>query len=104
MSETDADMNIGIGINVMQVVDETLYLPGETGLEIEELAAPQLALFEDTEVEVSDDAEVVSSTSKRNSQVLVGCRIGVHDLPAGEDNLIVDNIVTNETPSLREVR
>lgn len=97
-------MDINVRIWVVQIVDEALYLSGETGLEVEELAAPQLALLEDAEVEASDDAEVTASAFERNPQVPISFGIGIHDLSTREDNFIIDNVVANETTSIGEVR
>lgn len=93
-------MHVGVGSWILQVRDEALDLRGNAGLEVENLAAPQLVL-EDRQLDASDDAEVVSAASQRNPQVHVVLRVGVDDLAAGKNNLVSDYIVADEATSIR---
>lgn len=97
-------MHVGVGGWILQVRDEALDLRGDAGLEVEDLAAAQLALLEDGQLDAGDDAEVVRAASERNPQVLVDLRVGVDDLAAGKNNLVVDYVVTDEATSIRVVR
>lgn len=94
-------MHVGVGSWILQVRDEALDLRGNAGLEVENLAAPQLALLEDRQLDASDDAEVVRAASQRNPQVHVVLRVGVDDLAAGKNNLVSDYIVADEATSIR---
>lgn len=97
-------MHISGGGWILQVSDEALDLRGHAGLEVEHLAAPQISLLEDGQLDAGDDAEVVRAASERNPQVLVALRVGVDDLAAGKNNLVVDYVVTDETARVRVVR
>lgn len=99
----DADMHISGGGWILQVGDEALDLRGHAGLEVEHLAAPQISLLEDGQLNAGDDAEVVRAASERNPQVLVALCVGVDNLAAGKNNLVVDYVITDEAARIRVV-
>lgn len=61
-------------------------------------------MLEDGQLDAGDDAEVVRAASERNPQVLVLLRVGVDDLAADKNNLVVDYVVTDEATSIGVVR
>lgn len=62
ITKTDANVHLGVGVRIMQIVDQALYLCGETGLEVEDFTAPHLILSKDCKIIARDNTEVVTST------------------------------------------
>lgn len=95
----DADHEVGSSAldRVVQHIDECLELAGEGLGKVQEEAAPDLALLKGPEVVASNDSEVVSGTLEGSPQIRVVVGIRLHDLTRGENDLVIDNIVADET-------
>lgn len=91
-------------IGLVQLRDQRVDLAAEAGREVEERAAPEVALLEGAQVEPGDDAQVVAAAPERDKQVRVLLAVGVDDFARGQDDFVVDDVVGDEAFARAEER
>lgn len=90
-------MRLRIGIRPVELVTIRVNLAGEARREVKHRPAPERALLEGPQVEARDDAEVVAAAAERSPEIGVLAGVGIDDGPVREDDLVVENVVADET-------